>query len=123
VSRPRRTDIAFPYALDARGYTGVSPSQDAHVRDLIAQVLFTSPGERINRPDFGSGLMRQVFAPAGDELLASTRLLLQGNLQRWLADVIAVEGLEVSVQESTLAVTVRYRVLATGKVYQERFVR
>ncbi|QRK06079.1 GPW/gp25 family protein [Archangium violaceum] len=118
-----RADLAFPYALDPRGYTATSPSYDAHVRDLIEQVLFTSPGERINRPDFGSGVMQLVFAPLGEELLASTRLLLQGNLQRFLGDLITVEALEVESEESRLNITLRYVVLATGQRRQDRFTR
>jgi phage baseplate assembly protein W len=116
-------DVAFPYALAPHGYTARPSSYDEHVRDLIEQVLFTTPGERVNRPDFGSGLLQLVFAAAGEELLASTRLVLQGNLQRWLSDVIAVEGLELEVKEATLAVTLRYSLLATGQRRQDRFVR
>ena len=123
MSASRRVDVAFPYALDARGQTATSSSYDTHVRDLIEQVLFTDPGERINHPDFGSGVMRLVFAAAGEELLASTRLLLQANLQRWLGDLITVEALELSLQESVLAITLRYVVLATGQRRQDRFER
>ncbi len=118
-----RADVAFPYDVDERGQTNTATTYDAHVRHLIEQVLFTSPGERVNRPDFGSGLMQLVFAPAGDELLASTRLLVQSNLQRWLADVISVEALDVTLQESTVSVLLRYVVLATGQRRQERFTR
>ncbi|PTL79524.1 GPW/gp25 family protein [Vitiosangium sp. GDMCC 1.1324] len=118
-----RVDVAFPYAVDVRGQTATAASYDAHVRHLIEQVLFTSPGERVNHPDFGSGLLQLVFAPASDELLASTRLLLQSNLQRWLADVITVEALDVTLQESTVSVVLRYVVLATGQRRQDRFTR
>jgi phage baseplate assembly protein W len=122
VSIPR-IDVAFPYAVDQRGATTHSPSYEAHVRDLIEQVLFTTAGERVNRPDFGSGLLQLVFAPAGEELLASTRLLLQSNLQRWLGDLITVEGLDVTSEDAKLAITLRYVVLSTGQRQQERFVR
>jgi uncharacterized protein len=118
-----RADVAFPYGLDTRGQTATASTYDAHVRHLIEQVLFTSAGERVNRPDFGSGLLQLVFAPASDQLLASTRLLLQSNLQRWLSDVITVEALDVAVEESTVSVTLRYVVLATGQRRQERFTR
>ncbi|RKH54935.1 hypothetical protein D7W81_37340 [Corallococcus aberystwythensis] len=116
-------DVAFPYAVDLRGATTASGSYEDHVRDLIEQVLFTTPGERLNRPDFGSGLLQLVFAPAGEELLASTRLLLQSNLQRWLGELISVEGLEVSSEDARLAITLRYVVLSTGQRQQNRFVR
>jgi len=119
----RRADVAFPYSLDVRGQTATAATYDAHVRHLVEQVLFTNPGERVNRPDFGCGMLQTVFAPEGEHLLASTRLLLQSNLQRWLSDVIAVEALDVSFQESTLSVILRYVVLATGQRREDRFTR
>ena len=70
------------------------PTSDDHIRDLIEQVLFTAPGERVNRPNFGSGLLQLVFAPNSDELAAATQFLVQGALQQWLGDLIQVEGVE-----------------------------
>ena len=71
--------LDYPYHFDGRGRTAAT-SNDAHMRDLIEQVLFTAPGERVNRPDFGSGLMQLVFAPNSDELAAATQFLVQGAL-------------------------------------------
>ena len=65
---------------------------DDHLRDLIEQVLFTSPGERVMRPDFGSGLLGLVFEPGGTELAATTQHLVQGALQRELGHLISVEA-------------------------------
>jgi phage baseplate assembly protein W len=81
---------------------------EPHIRDLIEQVLFTAPGERVNRPDFGSGLLRLVFAPNSDQLAATTQYLVQASLQQYLGDLIQVDAVEVENQESTLRVTVRY---------------
>ena len=55
-------NIDFPFHFDARGRTATPPTTD-HIRDMIEQLLFTAPGERVNRPDFGSGLLQMVFAP------------------------------------------------------------
>ncbi len=108
-----RIDIAFPFTVDDRGRTATA-AYDDHIRDLIEQVLFTTPGERVNRPDFGAGLMQMVFRPAGDELAAATQMMVQGNLQRWLGQLIAVQSVQVQWnEESTLSVMVRYTVLAT----------
>lgn len=101
--------LDYPYRFDGRGRTAVADG-DAHIRDLIEQVLFTAPGERVNRPDFGSGLMQTVFAPNSDELAAAMQFLVQGALQQWLGDLIEVEAVEVGSQDSTLRVTVQYRV-------------
>jgi phage baseplate assembly protein W len=106
------TDLDFPVHLDVRGRTAGTDFDD-HVRDLVEQVLFTAPGERVNRPTFGSGLMQLVFDPNGAQLAAATQMLVQGALQQWLSDVIQVESVDVDNEDSTLVVTVVYRVRRT----------
>jgi phage baseplate assembly protein W len=106
--------LAFPYGYSAIGHTRDATAED-HVRDLVEQVLFTAPGERVNRPDFGSGLLGLVFEPGGGALAAATRAGVEGALQRWLADLIQVEAVSVRTQESTLEVTVQYVVRVTGQ--------
>lgn len=114
--------LDYPYHFDGRGRTAATSEQE-HVRDLIEQVLFTSPGERVNRPTFGSGVMQLVFAPASEELATATQFLVQGALQQWLADVIRVEDVAIQIVESTLIVTVVYRLLRTEEQRAERFER
>lgn len=105
------THIGFPFRLDSRGRTAVS-SDDEHVRGLIEQVLFTTPGERLNRPGFGSGLRGLVFEPAAGELATATRSLVQAALQQWLAGEVEVHAVEVEVHDATVLVSVRYRTAA-----------
>jgi phage baseplate assembly protein W len=100
--------LDYPFQLDSRGRTAAA-SDDDHIRDLIEQVLFTAPGERVNRPTFGTGLMQLVFAPASDELATATQFLIQGALQQWLGDLIQVEAVDVVNREATLEVTVQYQ--------------
>ena len=90
-----------PFAIDASGRTAVTGADD-HVRDLIMLVLFTAPGERVNRPEFGCGLKQLVFAPASDALAAATQQLVHGALIRWLDRVIAVESVDVAVGDAEL---------------------
>jgi len=116
------TYFDFPMHIDGRGRTAVTDTDD-HVRDLIHQVLFTSPGERVNRPDFGCGLKQLVFLPNSDALAASTQQLVQGALLRWLEDVIVVESVTVDATDSTLAVTVIYTRRDTGTRHQDLFLR
>src|SRR5262245_54164452 len=99
--------IDFPYHFDSYGRTAMTDNDD-HIRDLVAQVLVTAPGERVNRPDFGTGLLQMVFAPASDELATALQFLIQGALQRWLGDLIVLEAVTVEVEDSTLRVNVRY---------------
>lgn len=95
---------------------------DDHVRDLIYQVLFTSPGERVNRPDFGCGLQQLVFMPNSDALATATQFTVHGALERWLADVIQVRAVEVLNDGARLVVAVSYLRRDTGEARQEQFV-
>ena len=100
-------DLGYPWRIDGLGRTATT-GLDAHVRDLIEQVLFTSPGERVNRPSFGSGAQQMVFTPASLELATALSFQVQAALQQWLGEAVHVEDVKVQVQESTLAITVRY---------------
>jgi phage baseplate assembly protein W len=113
-------DLDHPYHFDGRGRTA-STGPDDHVRDLVEQVLFTLPGERVNRPDFGSGLLQLTFAPLSDELASATQVLVQGALQQWLGEVVAVERVEVTEGDSALAVIVEYSIERTGERRVDRF--
>jgi hypothetical protein len=110
-------DLDYPYHFDSRGRTATADYSD-HIRDLIEQVLFTSPGERVNRPNFGCGLRQLVFAPASDELATATQFLVQGALQEWLSNLIQVDAVVVATEDSTVRVTVEYTLRRT----QEREV-
>ena len=101
------SQIDYPYHFDTRGRTAET-AEDAHIRDLIEQVLFTAPGERVNRPTFGCGLMQLVFAPNSDALAATSQFLIQGALQQWLGDLIAVESVQVENDDATLRVAIQY---------------
>ena len=114
--------IDFPFRIDPSGRTAVTTDAD-YARDLIEQVLFTSPGERVNRPDFGCGLMQLVFAGNSNELATATQFLVQGSLQRWLAGVIQVESVTVASQDSKLEVTVQYRLAGDAAQQSATFER
>ena len=114
------SDLDFPYHIDRRGRTAISDSVE-HVRDLIEQVLFTSPGERVMRPDFGSGLLALVFEPNSAALAATTQMLIQGALQQHLGHLIAVQGVDVQAIDSTFRVEVRYALLADNTVHLDSF--
>jgi phage baseplate assembly protein W len=106
-------NVAFPYRIDGRGRTAEAQSDDAHLQDLIEQLLFTMPGERVNRPDFGCGLMQLVFAPNSVELAATVQALVHGALQQWLGYLLRIDEVAADAQDSTLTVTVAYTVLRT----------
>lgn len=110
---PARTDIAVPFRIDGRGRTA-SADYDRHVRDMIELLLFTSPGERVMRPDFGCGLLDLAFEPNSPELAASLQIAIQAALQRWLGDVITISSLDAVSTDAVLQITVSYTVRVTG---------
>ena len=115
-------NIKYPFQFDHRGRTAETEYEN-HIRDMIEQVLFTLPGERVNRPTFGSGLMQLVFQPNSDELTGTTQLLVQGALQQWLGELIEVNIVQVENYESTLQVTVQYTIRRTQQSQAAQFKR
>ncbi len=113
-------NVDFPYQFDGRGRTQ-DPLAD-YLRQLVEQVLFTSPGERINLPDFGSGLLQLPFAPNSPELAAATQFTVQSALQKWLSGIVKVQSVVAEAQESTLTVTVVYTPVATDVTQVQTFI-
>jgi phage baseplate assembly protein W len=101
------TAMRFPYGISGSGRTATASPED-RVRQIIEQVVFTSSGERVNRPTFGSDLNRLVFTPNGDAAAAVTQLSVQAALTQWVADLIVVQGIDVVNDDSALRVTVQY---------------
>jgi len=106
--------VAHPFAVDGRGRTAEA-DDEAYLRQIVELVLFTAPGERVNRPDFGTGLAGLVFEPNSAELHTAVEYLVQGGLQRWLGDLLQVENVSVTHDDGTLAVTVAYLALRRGQ--------
>lgn len=112
----------YPFQIDGRGRSATTDPDD-HIRDMIEAVLFTSPGERVNRPDFGCGLLEMVFMPNSDVLATATQLTVQGSLQKWLGDHINVEQVRVAAEDERLVVDVVYVRKDTGQRQIDRFSR
>lgn len=115
-------NIDFPFQFDAHGRTASTDDND-HIRDMVEQLLFTSPGERVNRSDFGSGLLQMVFAPNSVELASALQFTAQAALQRYLGDLIDLAQLDVTADDATLTVVVKYTVRKTQEGQTETFVR
>lgn len=116
-------NVSFPYRVDGRGRTAEAEDDDAHLRDLIEQLLFTAPGERVNRPDFGCGLMQLVFAPNSVELAATLQALVQGALQQWLGHLLRIDEVAASSEDASLTVLVRYTPLHAQASRSASFTR
>ena len=115
-------NIDFPFHINGDGRT-TETGDDDHIRDMIEQLLLTRHGERVNRPDFGSGLMQMVFAANSPELATALQFSLQADIQRWLGDLIQLNSLEVNSVDSTLTVTVQYQLRRTGETRRDVFQR
>lgn len=115
-------NLDYPFHFDINGRTAATTDED-HIRDMIEELLFTTPGERVNRPDFGCGLMGMIFAPIGPEMIAALQFTVQSALNRWLGDLIDVLALDTRSEESTLTISVRYAIKRTGEQRKETFIR
>jgi phage baseplate assembly protein W len=116
------THLDFPFHFDSHGQTATRDAA-AYVRQLVELLLFTSPGERVNRPEFGGGVRPLVFAPNGPELEAALKFSLVANLQRWLGQLIVVNTVDVTAVDSTLTILVSYALRRNGEQRVERIVR
>ncbi len=116
------TNIDYPFHFDDSGRTATA-SDLRHIRNMIEQFLFTNPGERVNRPDFGSGLLNMIFEPNSVQIASVLQQTIQAGLQHWLSDVIVVNAVEVDSEDSTLRVLVQYTVRQTGETRTDSFER
>jgi uncharacterized protein len=115
-------NIDFSFHFDSRGRTATTDESD-HIHDMIEQLIFTNPDERVNRPDFGSGLLQLIFAPNSAELAATVQFTMKAALQRWLADLIELRDLQVQAVESTLTVDLKYVIRRTNEAQTASFTR
>jgi Bacteriophage baseplate protein W len=115
-------NIDFPFHFDGGGRTSATTDDD-HIRDLIEQFLFTSTGERVNRPDFGSGILQMIFAPNSPELATALQFTIQAGLQQWLGDVIEIKNLDVQSVDATLTINIQYVVRRTNQARTAQFTR
>jgi phage baseplate assembly protein W len=114
------THVDFPYRVDGRGGSALTDERD-HIRDLVEQVLFTAPGERVNRPTFGCGLLQLVFQPSSEPLELAVRATVQASLQQWLGGLISVDQVKVLAEDSVIQVTVGYTVRRTQESRVDQF--
>ena len=99
--------FGFPFGVDAAGGIG-GGSDGAAIRAEIIQVLLTSPGERVNLPEFGCGLLNLVFEPDDGVLAAALEFTIGQALTRWLRAEIVVDGVDVTAHDEQVTVEVAY---------------
>lgn len=116
------TDIAYPFHINGSGRIA-SAESDPHIHQMIEQLLFTAPGERVNRPTFGTGVMQLIFAPNSPELATATEFMIQSALQQHLGDIIKPEAVRVESRDSTLSIRVQYIVQRSQQRQVAQFSR
>ena len=105
-------EFAYPFRIDKNGRTATASYND-HIEQMVEQVIFTAMGERVNRSTFGSGVGQLLFSPLSDDLVTATQMLVNGSLQQWLGDLITVQSVIVTANESTMQITVTYVIKQT----------
>lgn len=109
------TQIAYPFGFDEHGHTAGPATAAEHVRQLVEQLLWTAPGERVNRPDLGTGVLQLVFAPNSPELAATLEFTVRASLEQVLGDLLRVDAIAVEADDATLRVDLTYTLRATGQ--------
>ena len=120
MSNRSRVDVSFPLRLDNRGRLATC-GYEQHVRELLEQLLFTQPGERVNRPDFGTPIPAMIFDRPTPEMLTNLEFRINTSVQRFLNEVVVLENVEVDVDENCLSVRLQYRILKTNHTVEETF--
>ena len=101
----------YPFKIDGTGRTARVDEHELYIKQLIEQVLFTTVGERVNRPSFGTRINQLVFAPNSEELSTTTTILVKGALQQWLGGLIRIIDVDAKAEESTLNISITYSIL------------
>jgi phage baseplate assembly protein W len=117
--------LAFPFRIGSDGRTAAPPTDDAHVRDELLQLLLTSPAERLFLPEFGGGVRKLVFEPASETLRSVVKARITNGLSRWLGHRLTVELIDVVWEDAaaTLEVTVKYRLAGSSDSRVIKFQR
>lgn len=117
-----RNDYAFPFRIDPASGQAAQTNYGSHVDQMIRQILLTARGERADMPEFGCGLKQLIFAPYSDALNATTQILVQQALNRWLSDQISVQQVTVPTpiagQEDQITIQINYTLIETQSKQQ-----
>ena len=112
---PRVSYMAFPFRLGHGGAATVARFD--HIRQQVEQVLFTSPGERVFRPEWGFGARQHVFEMNAQPLWDYARNRLFGALADALAGEVDPKTIQVDIgapegQPEVMLVRISYTIAA-----------
>lgn len=113
IIRPPITSIRYPFAIDGNlGRLAQEPNYETYIKQLIRQVLLTGQGERINRPTFGAGIKRLIFAPNSPATASLAQTLVYQSLTTWLGTLIRTDNVQVEADNERLNINIAYTILA-----------
>ena len=114
--------LSFPFQIGDLGVPMTAPRTKV-IRHQIEQLLFTLPGERVNRPGFGCGVQRLVFGGCSPEAAAAAEYIIRLNIQEFMRDVVRIDAVKVTAapESATLFVDILYTLLETGEERAETF--
>jgi phage baseplate assembly protein W len=115
--------LSFPFRLSRQGRTAQISTLEEHIRDELIQLILTNPGERLFLTEFGGGVRRLIFENASETSASMTKAMLTQAISRWLGHRITMEDLQVTVENETLAVDLKYRIAGTTDTRIMRFER
>jgi uncharacterized protein len=113
--------LKFPFTIKPDGPQ--TSSRIDHVREQIEQLLFTSPKERVFRPEFGAGIRRLVFEPNSTALWNITHKQLLSSLAEALHGEVEAKTLDVQLeqQDSKLVILISYKLAAINRQETQAF--
>lgn len=110
------TSIKHPFAVDlSRGRLAEEENYAEHIEQMMFQILFTSPGERIDRPDFGCGVKRLVFAPNSEVSASLAQITIFQALTKWLGTAITINDVKALAIEERLEIKIAYTLKTKGE--------
>lgn len=112
--------LAMPFNINRQGRVA-TVDEETHIREMIEQVLFTVEGERVNRPNFGAGVLQLIFSSLDPAMLTARRVAVQSSIQRWLGHAVHVTNVAFDIEGDQLRITVEYQILKTGQVKREAY--
>ncbi len=120
MSIDTRFDVSFPLRIDNRGRMATA-GYETHVREMLEQLLFTQPGERVNRPDFGTPISAAIFDRPTDELISSLEFQVSTSVQRFMGEVVSLENVSIDVVDDQIEIILTYTIIALNQSTEERF--
>ena len=113
MTQDNNKHLAFPFHIGTDGKTAQVSSLEEHVKQELIQLLLTNLGERVFLPEFGGGVRQLIFESADETASGMTKAMMTQVISTWLGHRLTLENLEVKIQNGTIEVTIKYKIIGT----------